>query len=86
MRQRIHDLLEEAFHPQSLEVVDESHLHAGHAGWRPGGGTHFRVTIVAEAFRSQPRVARHRMVFSALASVMQEGVHALALTARAPEE
>ncbi len=86
MRQRIHDMLEEAFHPQSLEVADESHLHAGHAGWRPGGGTHFRVVIVSEAFRGRSRVERHRMVFAALAPLMQEGIHALALTARAPGE
>lgn len=68
--------------PARLEVVDESHLHAGHAGWREGGGTHFRVRIAAAAFDGLSRVAQHRLVNAALAEEMQNGVHALAIEAR----
>jgi BolA protein len=75
-----------AFAPQTLDVVDESHQHAGHAGSRPGGQTHFRVHIVAEAFRGKSRIERHRMVNQALASELAGGVHALAIHARAPGE
>ncbi|RTL73942.1 MAG: BolA family transcriptional regulator, partial [Bradyrhizobiaceae bacterium] len=53
--------LTDAFHPESLSVVDESHLHEGHAGHRPGGETHFRVHIVSRAFEGKSRVERHRM-------------------------
>lgn len=78
--------LTDAFAPQSLEVVDESHQHAGHAGHRPGGETHFRVYIVAEAFRGKSRVDRHRMINAALATELAGGVHALAIHAAAPGE
>jgi len=85
-----HDLITEklskAFAPASLDVVDESHQHAGHAGHRPGGETHFRVYIVAEAFRGKSRLERHRMVNAALASELKGGVHALAIHASAPGE
>lgn len=72
--------------PQQLDLVDESERHRGHAGWREGGGTHWRLTIVAPAFAGKPTVARHRMVYQALGDLMQHPIHALAITARAPEE
>ena len=78
--------LTEAFTPQSLDVVDESHQHAGHAGHRPGGETHFRVYIVSDAFRGKSRIDRHRMINSALATELAGGVHALANHATAPGE
>jgi BolA protein len=72
--------------PLNLDLVDESSQHAGHAGWKPGGGTHWRLTIVSARFAGQPTVARHRMVYQALGELMQNPIHALAITARAPEE
>lgn len=78
--------LTEAFTPQSLNVVDESHQHAGHAGARPGGQTHFRVYIVSEAFKGKTRIDRHRMINQILADDLAAGVHALAIHATAPGE
>lgn len=78
--------LSEAFAPQSLNVVDESHQHAGHAGARPGGQTHFRVYIVSEAFKGKTRIDRHRMINQVLADDLSAGVHALAIHATAPGE
>ena len=78
--------LRTAFVPESLRVEDESHLHEGHAGHRPGGETHFRLYIVAEAFRGKSRVERHRMINTALAAELKGRVHALAIHAAAPEE
>jgi BolA protein len=78
--------LEKALSPARLEVVDESARHAGHAGARPEGETHFRVTIVAAAFTGKSRVERQRLVYSLLAEEMAARVHALALTTLAPEE
>jgi BolA protein len=72
--------------PVQVDLVDESSQHAGHAGYRPGGGTHWRLTIVSSRFAGQPTVARHRMVYQALGELMQNPIHALAITARAPEE
>jgi BolA family transcriptional regulator, general stress-responsive regulator len=72
--------------PLDLELVDESAQHAGHAGARPGGDTHWRLRIVSPRFSGQPTVARHRMVYQALGELMQNPIHALAITARAPEE
>ena len=86
MADRIRSKLKEAFGPVSIEVQDESHLHAGHAGARPGGESHFRVTIVAAAFDGMSRVDRHRRVYSVLSDEMAGPVHALALTNRTPEE
>jgi BolA protein len=87
---RISDIITEkltkAFTPESLNVVDESHLHAGHAGHRPGGETHFRVHIVSEAFRGKSRIERHRMVNETLSGELKGGVHALAVHASAPED
>jgi BolA protein len=86
----MHDLITEklrrAFTPQSLRVEDESERHAGHAGHRPGGETHFRLYIVSDAFRGKSRLERHRMVNATLASELAGGVHALAIHASAPGE
>ena len=75
-----------AFAPESLHVEDESHLHEGHAGHRPGGETHFRLYIVAQAFRGKTRLERHRMINAALANELKRRVHALAIHAAAPGE
>lgn len=75
-----------ALEPVSLELIDESAQHAGHAGARPGGGTHWRLRIVSPRFTGQPAVARHRMVYHALGELMHDPVHALAITAQSPEE
>jgi BolA family transcriptional regulator, general stress-responsive regulator len=86
MKQRIADDLKRAFDPTTLEVIDESHLHAGHSGARPGGESHFRVHLVAPAFSGKGRLERHRMIYAALTQEIADGVHALALHARAPGE
>jgi len=78
--------LTEAFGPQSLRVLDESQQHEGHAGHRPGGQTHFRVYIVADAFKGKTRIERHRMINGALSAELKAGVHALAIHAAAPGE
>ena len=78
--------LTDAFKPARLDVVDESHLHAGHAGARPEGETHFRVEIVAAAFDGISRVERQRMVYRVLKDELGDRVHALALRARSPGE
>ena len=78
--------LTEAFAPQSLQVLDESHQHEGHAGHRPGGQTHYRVYIVSEAFKGKSRLERHRMINETLAGELSGGVHALAIHASAPGE
>ena len=83
--ERITRKLTEAFAPQELEVIDESHQHHGHGGWREGGETHFRVNIVSDAFAGKSRLDRHRMVNAALADELAERVHALAIAARAPD-
>jgi BolA protein len=76
----------EALAPVQLELVDESALHAGHAGASPGGNTHWRLTIVSAAFAGKATVVRHRMVYEALGELMRHPIHALAITARAPGE
>ena len=78
--------LTDAFTPESLQVVDESHRHEGHAGHRPGGETHFRVYIVSDAFRAKSRIERHRMINATLARELAGGIHALAIHAAAPGE
>ncbi|HLQ91909.1 MAG TPA: BolA family protein [Xanthobacteraceae bacterium] len=85
-RDRIVEKLTKSFAPSGLDVVDESHLHEGHAAHRPGGETHFRVHIVSEAFAGKSRLVRHRMVNEALASELADRVHALAIRATAPGE
>jgi len=78
--------LQEAFGPQSLDVIDESHLHEGHGGHRPGGESHFRVNIVSPAFEGKSRIERHRMVNATLAAELAGTVHALAVKAQTPGE
>jgi BolA family transcriptional regulator, general stress-responsive regulator len=78
--------LREAFTPESLDVIDESHLHEGHAGHRPGGETHFRIYIVSDAFEGKSRIERHRMINATLAAELAGPVHALAIKAQAPSE
>ena len=83
--ERIRALLTEALIPQSLDVTDDSHKHAGHAGARGGQG-HFGVDIVSAAFAGKLPLARHRLVYAALGEMMQTDIHALAIRARTPEE
>ncbi len=84
--ERITHKLDAAFAPQSLQVIDESHQHHGHGGWREGGETHFRVNIVSEAFIGKSRLERHRLVNTALSEELADRVHALAIAAKAPGE
>ena len=81
---RIEALLTEAFAPEHLLVKDQSHLHAGHAGARDGRG-HFDVTIVADAFAGKAPLARHRLVYDALGTMMETDIHALSIHASAPK-
>ena len=83
---RIEKKLTEALAPDSVKVLDESHQHEGHAGHRPGGQTHFRVYIVAQAFQGKSRLERHRMINAVLAAELAGGVHALAIHAASPGE
>jgi BolA protein len=85
-RDIITEKLTKAFAPQSLDVIDESHRHIGHAGHRHGEQTHFTVHIVSDAFVGKSRIARHRMVNEILADELKGGVHALAIQASAPGE
>lgn len=71
--------LAEQFSPLHLEVIDESQLHHGHAGWREGGQTHFRVRIATRNFDGMSRVAQHRAIMQALEAELNDGVHALAI-------
>jgi BolA family transcriptional regulator, general stress-responsive regulator len=82
----ITEKLRKAFAPESLRVEDESDQHAGHAGHRLGGETHYRVYIVSEVFRGKTRLQRHRMINNTLANELSGGVHALAIHAAAPGE
>jgi BolA protein len=75
-----------ALDPVEIELADESEQHRGHAGYQAGGNTHWRLSIVSPRFAGQPVVARHRMVYQALGTLMQHPIHALAITARSPEE
>ncbi len=86
VKQAIINKLRETFAPESLDVIDESHLHEGHAGHRPGGETHFRVYIVSPAFEGKSRIERHRMINSTLATELAGSVHALAIRAQVPGE
>jgi BolA protein len=86
MKELIEARLAEALAPARLDVVDESHLHAGHAGASPGGETHYRLNVVAEAFAGKSRVERHRLVNDALKPAFERGLHALAIRASAPGE
>ena len=75
-----------ALEPVSLDLVDESAMHAGHAGAQPGGNTHWRLSITSSSFTGKSSVTRHRLVYQALGDLMHNPIHALDITARAPEE
>lgn len=83
---RIKQALTDALQPLELTIEDESARHAGHAGAKPGGETHFRVDIVAATFTGKTRIERHRMVNNALAAEFARGLHALRIRAHTPEE
>lgn len=82
----IEQRLSAAFAPHYMLVRDDSHKHAGHAGARPEGGTHFHVEIVSEKFTAISTVARHRLVYDALKPDFEQGLHALSIVAKSPEE
>lgn len=86
IRNAIETNLTEALGPIRLEIVDESHRHAGHAGANPEGESHFRLTVVAQAFEGKSRVDRQRLVYGALRDLMASRIHALALTTLTPAE
>ncbi len=81
---QIRSALERALEPSALEIVDDSAAHAGHAGARSGG--HYRVSVVAAAFEGRTQLERHRLVYAAVAPLMNSGVHALNILARTPAE
>ena len=81
----IREKLTAALSPVQLDIIDESHLHAGHPGARSGGG-HFNVTIVSDAFEGENLLARHRMVYDALGDTMKSEIHALSIKALTPKE
>lgn len=83
---RLRRKLTDALTPVALDIEDESAKHKGHAGWRPGGETHFRVAIVSAAFEGKSRVDRQRMVYDVLSDEMADRVHALALVTKTPAE
>jgi BolA protein len=82
---RIEQALRAAFPDSTFALVDESHLHRGHAGAREGKG-HFRLSIASAAFANQLPLARHRRVFAALAALMETDIHALSIDARTPDQ
>ena len=84
-KQEIEHRLQQALNPESLEVIDESHLHAGHAGAKGGAG-HYVVTIVADCFRGENTMSRHRMIYGALNGMMPTEIHALSIKAFDPDE
>jgi BolA protein len=87
LRDRIVEIVTRELKPTEIRVDDESHLHAGHAGSREGGETHFRIDVVSEAFAGKSRIERHRMVNGLIADAFsRDGLHALAIKARAPGE
>lgn len=86
MEMRIRRRLEETLKPLALEITDDSARHEGHAGSRPGGGTHFMVKIVSPAFAGLGLLARHRLVYAALGAEMKDPIHALVIKALAPDE
>jgi len=82
--ERVETALRAALQPTALEVLDDSHLHAGHAGAKEG--RHFTVRVTSQAFNGLSRLARHRLVYDAARSLIAEGIHALAIEARTPAE
>ncbi|MGC2787552.1 MAG: BolA family protein [Roseiarcus sp.] len=86
MQERIVARLTAALDPILLDVIDESDRHAGHAGAREGGDTHYRVRVVSGQFERKTRVERHRLVYGLLSAEFADGLHALALVAKTPGE
>ena len=86
MRDALEAKLRECLEATHVEVIDESHLHAGHVGARPGGESHFRVEVVSAAFEGLSRIARQRLVYEILSDELAAGLHALALKTLTPVE
>jgi BolA protein len=86
MENMIRHKLTAALSPIVLEIIDESRLHAGHAGARPGGNSHFKIHIVSQAFTPMTRLERHRLVHTLLKEELEGSLHALSLTLRSPKE
>ncbi|NQZ57945.1 MAG: BolA family transcriptional regulator [Lentisphaeraceae bacterium] len=84
--EEIRSILEQEFQPAFMEVVDESHLHAGHMEAKEGAATHFRVTIVSEKFEGLLPIKQHRLIYTALQQQLNEGLHALALNTIKPSK
>jgi len=82
----VKEKLTEALSPTELEITDDSHKHAGHAGARPEGESHFSVRVVSEIFEGKSRVERQRLVYQAIAEEMKQRIHALALETVTPGE
>jgi len=86
MADTIRNALQTGLSPERLDIVDESALHAGHAGARPGGETHYRIEVIASAFEGVSRIKRQQMVYGLLKDAFDTGLHALAMTTLTPEE
>ena len=86
MKTRIETKLSKAFSPCTLSVEDESHLHVNHGNYHPGGGSHFRVTLVSSLFTGHSRIHRHQQVYACLKEELKDGVHALCLKLLSPDE
>lgn len=84
--QTIRTRLEQSLAPERLEIIDESHRHAGHSGASPSGETHFSLVIVTGAFAGKNRIARHRMIYEILDDLMNAPIHALTLSTLTPDE
>jgi BolA protein len=82
----ITEKLQNALNPSEIRVIDESHLHAGHAGAREGGESHFAIYITSEKFSGLTRLQRHKLIYTLLDSQMKHAIHALRISAAAPEE
>ena len=72
--------------PEKLEIIDQSHKHKGHAGWREGGGTHFDVLIVSSEFEGKSQLQRHKLVYKLLKKELENSIHALSIKAFTPDE
>ena len=84
--QKIQKILQEKLSASKVEVIDESHLHAGHSGAQISGGGHYSVLVVSKMFKDKTTLARHRMVYQALSEELKTSIHALAIRAYSPEE
>ena len=85
-KERIEAILSQALLPSYLALTDDSEKHAGHAGAKPGGETHYSLVVEAPAFSGLAKVKRHQMIYALLAAEFEQGLHALAIDARAPDE